>query len=94
VALGSVAALRLGEVLGVTPRALADAAIGILRAVGLPTVIEPALLEEALPLLGLDKKRRGADVRFVLVEAPGLARLVDVPLAELPSLLRKALTDR
>jgi shikimate kinase / 3-dehydroquinate synthase len=94
VALGSVAALCLGEAMGVTPRAIRERAVSVLRAVGLPTTIDARDLETALPLLGLDKKRRGKDVRFVLVEAPGVPRLVDVPLTELGPLLRKAVADR
>lgn len=91
VALGSVIALRLGETLGVTPRALTETVVDLLDTAGLPTAVGPADLEAALPLLGLDKKRRGRDVRFVLVAEPGQPQLVDVPLQELPQLLRNAL---
>jgi shikimate kinase/3-dehydroquinate synthase len=68
VGLGLLAALRLSGQGG-----LRDEVAALLRARGLPTVLEPPLgADELIALTGRDKKRRGAaPVPFVLVEAPG-----------------------
>jgi len=71
VSLGMVAALRLGERLGVTPRAEAARVVRLLQRLGLPTDLEAQPLEAALQLVGLDKKRRAGSVRVVLLRALG-----------------------
>ena len=78
VALGMVAAARLGERLGVSEDGLADRTVALLDALELPTVgvrVDPALLWS---LMTRDKKAR-AGVRFVLCERPGHAVVVDEP---------------
>jgi shikimate kinase/3-dehydroquinate synthase len=66
VALGLLAALRLSNVPD-----LRDEVAELLRAAGLPTTLEGADPAAVVAATRLDKKRRGEDVPFVLVRAPG-----------------------
>lgn len=75
VALGMVAALRVGLALGVTPQALAARVTALLAKLGLPVDLEAQPLAAALPLLELDKKRRGGTIRFVLLRDLGEAEV-------------------
>lgn len=71
VAVGTVVALRLGQRLGLTPDALADRGVAVLDALGLPTAA-PALDRRAVwATMARDKKARGGEVRFVLLEDLG-----------------------
>ncbi|PSO46113.1 MAG: hypothetical protein BRC32_07575 [Actinobacteria bacterium QS_8_72_14] len=82
VALGMVAAARLGERLGISEAGLAQRTVALLDALGLPTGgvrLDPAAVRAAL---GRDKKAVGggeAGWRFVLCERPGRARIVEAP---------------
>ena len=60
ISLGLVAALRLGERLGVTAPDLVTRIIALLDRLGLPTDLSKEPLEQAASLIGLDKKRRGS----------------------------------
>ncbi|MPZ73600.1 MAG: 3-dehydroquinate synthase [Nitriliruptorales bacterium] len=78
VALGMVAAARLGERLGVSDRGLAQRTVSVLQRLGLPTAgvrADPAQLWDAMTR---DKKAKGG-VRFVLCTRPGHAVVVDPP---------------
>jgi 3-dehydroquinate synthase len=78
VALGMVAAARLGEALGVSEPGLAERTVALLRPLGLPTgglALDPEQLWTALQR---DKKARDG-VRFVLCVRPGTAVVVDPP---------------
>ena len=78
VALGMVAAARLGERLGISEPGLADRTVALLQRLGLPTGglhVDPAQLWS---LLERDKKARDG-VRFVLCRRPGDAVVVDEP---------------
>ncbi|HVM21526.1 MAG TPA: 3-dehydroquinate synthase [Egibacteraceae bacterium] len=78
VALGMVAAARLGERLGVSENGLADRTVALLDRLELPTSglrADPAALWEAMTR---DKKAQ-AGVRFVLCPRPGEAVVVDQP---------------
>ena len=78
VALGMVAAARMGEQLGISEPGLADRTVTLLDRLGLPTGgvrADPAALWS---LLERDKKARNG-VRFVLCRKPGEAVLVDQP---------------
>jgi shikimate kinase/3-dehydroquinate synthase len=88
VALGLVAALRIGEALGVTPADVAAQIISVLRRLHLPTDLDQQPVAEALRWVSFDKKRRKDAVRMVLVRAPGAVEVVSVVPAELPRLLR------
>lgn len=79
VSLGLVAALRLGERLQVTPSDLVNRSLQLLERLGLPTDVQAHGLAQAAKLVGYDKKRAGAELRFVLVSA--LGQVVFKPLA-------------
>jgi 3-dehydroquinate synthase len=83
VALGMVAALKLGTALGVGPAALVDRARALLTRLGLPVDFEPRMNAEVLERLLVDKKRRGSVIRFVLCPAAGETRLQDVTPADI-----------
>lgn len=76
VAIGLVAALRVGEALGVTEPGLAGRTAVLLDRLGLPTSAPPALCRAAAPLVAGDKKREGRRIRLVLVRRPGDPQVV------------------
>lgn len=82
VSLGLVAALRIGEHLGKTPRELTERVVTLLERLGLPHSLAGEPLTEAAALLGHDKKRAGAKLRFVLAREVGSVTLEDLDLAE------------
>jgi 3-dehydroquinate synthase len=86
VAIGLVLALRLGVALGVTAAELVDRVKVLLTKFGLPVSVSRETLLQALPLIGLDKKRSRESVRFVLVESPGRFLIQNVSLADLSQL--------
>lgn len=87
VALGMVAMLRVGVALGVTEAALARRVEALLAVLGLPVDLDAQPLAAALRFVALDKKRRGAGVRAVLLRRIGEAFVRETPLADLPRLL-------
>lgn len=83
VSLGLVAALRLGEALGHTPRDLRERTVELLRRVGLPVKLDARSLEGAADLIGHDKKRAGASVGFVFARELGQVETLPMPLNDL-----------
>ena len=83
VSLGLVAALRLGEALGHTPRALSERTLQLLKRLGLPATLAGQPLAEAAELIGHDKKRAGSGVRFVLAKGLGQVETLTIALTEL-----------
>jgi shikimate kinase / 3-dehydroquinate synthase len=83
VSLGLVAALRVGQQLGVTPAGLVQRVTILLERLGLPTDLSREPLAEAAKLIGLDKKRKGKSVKFVLVRDAGGIEFRALPLEEL-----------
>lgn len=75
VAMGLVAAARLGAMLGTCPPSLAGQIVTVLQRIGLPTSAPPLDEKRLLEAMTSDKKRAGGAVRFV-VPAPGGAALV------------------
>ncbi len=71
VSLGLVAALKLGERLGMTSPAVATRVLNLLRSLGLPVALEGSDLSAATDLIGHDKKRAGSKIRFVFVRGIG-----------------------
>ena len=93
VAIGMRAALGLGERLGVTPRHVAQEAKGLLDALRVRKAAPPSLDEgTAQEALWADKKRRGGELRFVLLSGLGSAEVHRVPRAEATRALRGALS--
>jgi 3-dehydroquinate synthetase len=83
ISLGLVAALRIGERLGTTDRALSERCILLLRALGLPVDLHSQPLSRAVELIGHDKKRAGSRLRFVAARALGNVEVVDIGVDEL-----------
>ncbi len=83
VSLGLVAALRLGEALGQTPRELSERTLSLLRRLGLPATLAGQPLAEAAALLGHDKKRAGSSVKFVFARGLGQVETHSIALSDL-----------
>jgi len=83
ISLGLVAALRIGERLGITDRALSDRCILSLRILGLPVDLSGQPLSRAVDLIGHDKKRAGSRLKFIAARAPGQVEIVDLDVRDL-----------
>jgi 3-dehydroquinate synthase len=83
VSLGLVAALRLGVMLTQTPAELSQRTFDLLKRLGLPVALEPSALDAAAKLLGHDKKRAGASVRFVFARELGRVETLPIGLKDL-----------
>lgn len=83
VSLGLVAALKIGERLGVTDRTLTERCILTLRVLGLPIDLSSQPLARAVELIGHDKKRAGTRLRFVVARGVGEVDLMDLGIDEL-----------
>jgi 3-dehydroquinate synthetase len=89
VALGTVAELRATARLGWTPPALADRAVALMAALGLPASPSQAELDAAWRFVGADKKRAGDSVRLPVVTGPGAGEVKRVTF----DALRRAVLD-
>ncbi|MGC4069664.1 MAG: hypothetical protein QM784_34400 [Polyangiaceae bacterium] len=83
VSLGLVAALRLGERLGHTSRAVVDRVEFLLKGLGLPVELPRGELVGASELLGHDKKRAGSALKFIFVREVGDVRVERLVLEDL-----------
>ncbi|MBI3953430.1 MAG: 3-dehydroquinate synthase, partial [Chloroflexi bacterium] len=72
VAVGMVAAGRIGVAVGVTPRELAQRQEALLARYGLPTRAPGVDSRRVLEAMSLDKKARGGSLRWVLLQDAGL----------------------
>ncbi len=90
VALGLVAAARVSRALAGAPAALEACVASLLARLGLPVDLDRRLTADALAAIAVDKKRAGADVRFVALQQPGAPRVVAVAPARLAELLSTA----
>lgn len=88
VGLGLVAAARVSHRLGHAGPDLEPRVVDALRATGLPSDLDPRLTPAALARVGVDKKRRGAHLGFVVCAAPGTCHVTDVAPGALADLLR------
>ena len=80
VSLGIVAALAIGQRLGLSPPSLVQRTIALLAALGLPASLAGEPLAEASALVGLDKKRAGTAIRFVVARGVGRVEAVEMPV--------------
>jgi shikimate kinase/3-dehydroquinate synthase len=83
VSLGLVAALKVGERLGVTPAPLRERTVRLLANLGLPTDLGREPLADAARLIVLDKKRAGSRIKFVVARELGRVETTELELAEL-----------
>jgi 3-dehydroquinate synthase len=78
VAAGMAAACEMSVVSGRLDRAIADRIVSLLERIGLPTQAPLARARtELMQYINADKKAAGGNLRFVLAEAIGRARLYD-----------------
>jgi shikimate kinase/3-dehydroquinate synthase len=89
IGLGLVAALRIGEKLGHTPRELGERTRRLLAQLELLTAVENEPLAAAAQLIGHDKKRAGSRVNFVFARGLGDVTTSPLELAELRELTRE-----
>jgi 3-dehydroquinate synthetase len=83
ISLGLVAALQVGERLGTTDAALRERCVATLRSLGLPVDLRTQPVAQAVDLIGRDKKRAGARLRFIVALAPGDVGFADIDVEEL-----------
>jgi shikimate kinase/3-dehydroquinate synthase len=92
VGLGLIAACRISAEVAGTRRDLEHEVIAALRASGLPGDLDPYLTDDVLTRLVVDKKRIGANLRFIVVREVGLCEVVELAVTELRRILRPGLT--
>ena len=90
VGLGLVAACRVSAAIAGTRRDLEHEVVAALRASGLPGDLDPHLTEDVLGRLVVDKKRIGANLRFIVIREVGACEVVEIPVTELRTILRRA----
>ena len=88
VAVGMLWAAALGEKLGVTPVGARKEIFGVLETYGLPTRI-PCSWDIMVEAVGLDKKRAGDGISFVLLSALGQAEPNKMETAQLLTQLKR-----
>jgi shikimate kinase / 3-dehydroquinate synthase len=93
IAVGMRVATHLGHALGVTPAPVVAAFDALLLALDLPRAADPARVDAAIGHLARDKKRDGAALHFVLLEALGAARTEPLALAALPDRIERAASE-
>jgi len=90
VALGMMSALRIGAAMGVGSPGLVERGRAVLTRLGLPTDEARRIDDAVLARVKVDKKRRGAAIRFVLCPAVGQTQMVDLTPADIAAHLRQA----
>ncbi len=79
VSIGVAFAARLSRNLGHANDAFVARHLDVLRSVGLPTTYDPAAYDDLRATMNLDKKKRGAALRFVLLDAVGEPFIAEAP---------------
>jgi len=89
VALGLIATARVSTRAGIASEPDLEARVtAACRRLGLPHELEPWLRPDVLAYLGVDKKRAGAQVKFIALERPGHVRTVALTPAQIEGFLR------
>ena len=88
VAVGMLWAVRLGEMLGITPAGIREELCAVLEQYGLPTHI-PCPWETMERAVGLDKKRARGGISFVLLSRLGWAEPKQMETGQLLDQLRQ-----
>jgi shikimate kinase/3-dehydroquinate synthase len=89
VGLGLIAACRVSAAVCGTRRDLEHEVVAALRASGLPGDLDPYLTEDVLARIGVDKKRIGAKVRFLVIREVGVCEAVEIAITDLTTILRR-----
>ena len=82
VAIGMVYAAQRSEALGAAPSGTASRLAALCERFGLPTALPRYARTDYAAALEVDKKKRGAHIRFVVLDGIGSARTVPLRLAE------------
>jgi len=88
VGLGLVAACRISTAVAGTRSDLAEEVTEALRATGLPTDLERWLVDDVLARVQVDKKRIGANLRFIVVRDVGVCEVAEIAVTEVRRILR------
>lgn len=88
VGLGLIAACRLSAAVAGTRAELAQEVTDALAATGLPTELDPWLTDDVLGRVQVDKKRVGANVRFVVAREVGACEVTEIAVTEIRRILR------
>ena len=89
VGLGLIAACRVSSAVAGTRSELAAEVSEALAASGLPTDLDTWLTDDVLARLQVDKKRIGANVRFIVVRDVGACEPVEIAVSEVTRILRR-----
>ena len=92
VAVGMVAAARLGESIGKTPAGTSERIIRLLEKLSLPTTTE-FTTADIFEAMKSDKKKLSNEIHFILLETIGRAVRVPFALADLQEMLEVILPD-
>jgi len=90
VGLGLVAACRISAAVLGTRRDLEHELVAALRASGLPGDLDGYLTDDILARVQVDKKRIGANLRFIMIREVGACEPTEIAVAELRRILRRA----
>ncbi|MCA9574021.1 MAG: 3-dehydroquinate synthase [Sandaracinaceae bacterium] len=90
VALGMIAALRVGVAQGTTDATSVARLTELLRTLGLPVDLDDRLSDAALDFVASDKKKSGGLVRFVVPGRPGDTRVVPLSLGAIRAAVRRS----
>ena len=90
VGLGLVAACRVSSAIAGTRRDLEHEVVAALRASGLPGELDPYLTDEILARVQVDKKRIGANLKFIVIREVGVCEPIEIAVSELRTILRPA----
>ncbi|MBA3452413.1 MAG: 3-dehydroquinate synthase [Deltaproteobacteria bacterium] len=88
VGLGLVAACRISTAVAGTRSELEREVTEALRATGLPWDLAPWLTPDVLARVQVDKKRVGANLRFVLIRDVGVCEVAEIAVTEVRRILR------
>jgi shikimate kinase / 3-dehydroquinate synthase len=88
VGLGLIAACRVSAAIAGTRRDLEHEVVAALRASGLPGDLDPYLTDDVLARVQVDKKRVGANLRFIVVRDVGACEPTEIAVTDLRRILR------
>ncbi len=88
VGLGLIAACRVSSALGLTTSALEGRVVAALASSGLPSDLDPWLRDDVLARLQVDKKRIGANLRFIGIREVGVCEPFEIAVTETRRILR------
>lgn len=89
VAIGMVQINRIAEAKGLTPAGTTEALIDMLNKFQLPTSYEPWDTEKLYEAITHDKKARGKQIKIILLERIGAAKIVPVMTEQMKDYLQK-----